>query len=128
VSGKELRALARRHGCRITRTRDGHYKFFSPDRTYLGKIKAGIPADTGFYRIDLAKRIQAYPVVERPSVPLAITPAAFVVAAVPSAAGVVAPPQPMTWQAWTAAEPRRGTRAARRRRWRSEMRSLPEAS
>jgi hypothetical protein len=130
VSGRKLRALARRHGCRTKRSRDGHYKFFAPDGELLGKLKAGNPTDTGYYRQDLAKRIQAYPVVKRaPTPPAVVIPPMPAVADAPPALDVVPPPQPLNWQAWTAQEPRQGTRATRRRRWQSEIRdSWPEAS
>ena len=129
VNGKQLQALARRRGCRIVPTRDGHLKFCAPDGRFLGKIKATIPADLGYYRRRLLKRILALPVAARPSAPPTIIPPAVVAVDARHALDVMPSPRPLTWREWMTTEPRRGTRMARRRQWRSEIvHRLPEAS
>jgi hypothetical protein len=122
MNGRKLRLLARRRGCRIERTADGHFKVYAPDGTFLAKLKAGPDRDIGYFRFDLLKRLLALPVrvkppaPVKPAVPVMIIPSAPVAAAdAPPAPDVVPSPEPLAWQAWMTAESRRGTRAARRR-------------
>ena len=136
MNRNRLLALARRRGCRIERTADGHFKVYAPDGTFLAKLKAGPDRDIGYFRFDLLKRLRTLPVRVKPPVPVKPAMPAMVIPPVPVAAAdanpaldvMPSPPTP-TWREWLTVEPRRGTRTARRRQWRSEMMlGLPEAS
>jgi hypothetical protein len=135
VSVKQLLALARRRGCRIERTRDGHFLVYAPDGTFLAKLKATNGRDVGDFRRNLRRQLLALPVPTKIPAPVAEPAPAVTIPPAPHRAEtagtevVVASPEVISWRDWTAAEFRRGTRAARRRQWRSEItQRLPEAS
>jgi hypothetical protein len=125
--------LARHRGCRIDRTADGHFKLYGPDGQFLGKLKAHGDRDRGHFRRRLIRRLQALPVPATTRAPVLASPPAVTLRSAPEVvgAGDVAADamlmnvnaQPVSWLEWMVAEPRQGTRAVRRRRWRFERSS-----